>query len=144
MTKAGASFGFTVYGREGYFQNYEMLVDVLIRNELIPKPDPASPPKKTIYDLSREPERLQKEMEIMGFSKVRMWYQTMNFNFADAEEYCSCYCETVTARNILNKISPEKAEAFKNDLKEEYSKRMGHGVLNPKSFEIMVITAEKI
>jgi tRNA splicing endonuclease len=38
VAKSGASFGFTVYGKEGNFQNYEMLVDVLIRQELLPKP----------------------------------------------------------------------------------------------------------
>ena len=72
-----------------------------------------------------------------------MWYQPMNFNFRDADEYCSCYCETVTARNLLSKVSIEKAEAFKSDLKEEFNKRMGPHVLNPNSFEILVVTAVK-
>jgi hypothetical protein len=29
------------------------------------------------------------------------------------------------------------------DLKAEYEKRMGAGILNPNSFEVMVIIAEK-
>jgi hypothetical protein len=103
VTSPGASFGFTVYGREGNFQNYEMLVDVLIRNEIMPKP--ADKPQKTIYDLSRDPQKLRDEMSSMGFTNIRMWYQAMNFNFANADEYCACYCETVTARNLLAKVS---------------------------------------
>lgn len=83
-------------------------------------------------------------MEAMGFSNVRMWYQTQNFNFKDADEYCACYCETVTARNILSKISEEKAIAFKEDLKQAYNTRMGPGALiDPMSFELTVITATK-
>ena len=105
VTCSGASFGFSIYGREGYFQNYEMLVDVLTRNDLLPKPD--GQPKKTIYDLSRNPDDLKVEMLALGYTQIRMWCQTMNFNFTDADEYCSCYCETVTARNILSKISSE-------------------------------------
>ncbi len=65
VTKSGATFGFTVYGREGNFQNYEMLVDVLIRNEIMPKP--IEKPKKTIYDLSRDPSILRDEMLTLGF-----------------------------------------------------------------------------
>jgi ubiquinone/menaquinone biosynthesis C-methylase UbiE len=125
VTQSGASFGFTIYGREGFFQNYEMLVDVLIRHELMPRPNKEDPPKKTIYDLSREPTKLKTEMEALGFTQIRMWYQPMNFNFKDADEYCACYCETVTARNLLSKVSIEKAEAFKADLKQEFTKRMG-------------------
>jgi hypothetical protein len=67
----------------------------------------------------------------------------MNFNFKDADEYCVCYCETLTARNLLSKVSEEKKEAFMQDLKAEYNKRMGPDVLDPNSFEIMVITATK-
>ncbi len=82
-------------------------------------------------------------MLAMGFTKIRMWYQAMNFNFANADEYCSCYCETVTARNLLSKVSEEKREAFIVDLKNEFEKRMGPKVLDPNSFEVMVIIAEK-
>ena len=119
-----------------------MLVDVLIRNEIMPKP--AEKPQKTIYDLSRDPEKLKQEMLTMGFTNVRMWYQTMNFNFSNAEEYCACYCETVTARNLLSKVSEEKRDAFMDDLKREFEKRMGSGVMDPNSFEVMVIIAEKL
>ncbi len=80
----------------------------------------------------------------MGFTNIRMWYQTMNFNFRDADEYCACYCETVTARNILSKVSEEKKTEFMSELKKEYNTRMGPGVMDPKSFEIMVITAQKL
>ena len=67
----------------------------------------------------------------------------MNFNFKDADEYCACYCETLTARNLLSKVSDEKRLAFMQDLIAEYNKRMGPDVLDPNSFEIMVITACK-
>ena len=141
VTQSGGTFGFTIYGREGNFQNYEMLVDVFIRHDLMPKPTASNPPKKTIYDLSRDPSKLREEMHGMSFTNIRMWYQPMNFNFKNAGEYCACYCETVTARNILGKIPLDKAEAFKEDLKAEFNKRMGPGVMNPNSFEILVITA---
>ena len=118
-----------------------MLVDVLIRNELMDKP--VEKPKKTIYDLSRDPTILRDEMLSLGFSNIRMWFQPMNFNFKDADEYCACYCETVTARNILSKTTEEKKSTFLADLRAEFNKRMGEGVLDPKSFEIMVITATK-
>ncbi len=57
VTIPGATFGFTIYGREGYFGNYELLLDVLYRTKLLP--EPAEKPKKTIYDLSRHPEILK-------------------------------------------------------------------------------------
>ena len=82
-----------------------MLVDVFVRHGLLPKPQ--EKPIKTIYDLSRVPEKLRDEMLELGYTKVRMWFQPMNFNFKNAEEYCDCYCETVTARNILSKVTQE-------------------------------------
>ncbi|TNV77030.1 hypothetical protein FGO68_gene14111 [Halteria grandinella] len=144
VSQKGASIGFTIYGREGNFRNYELLVEVLQKHELLPKPTADDKPKKTIYDLSKDHQMLKQEMESMGFANVRMWYQTQNFNFKDAEEYCLCYCETVTARNILSKFSEEKAKEFREDLKRHYELRMGNGILDPMSFEITVITATKI
>lgn len=82
-------------------------------------------------------------MEAMGFTQVKIWYQTQNFNFANADEYCALYCETVTARNLLSKCSPEKVIEFKEDLKAAYNQKLGDGVLDPKSFELTVITAVK-
>ena len=49
-----------------------MLVDVLIRNEVMPKP--TEKPKKTIYDLSRDPTNLRDEMLALGFTNIHMWY----------------------------------------------------------------------
>jgi nuclear transport factor 2 (NTF2) superfamily protein len=74
---------------------------------------------------------LRSQLEEVGFTQVRIWYQTQNFNFRDADEYCACYCKTVTARNILSKVSEEKATEFKKDLKREYDNRMVKGVLDP-------------
>ncbi len=45
--------------------------------------------------------------------------------------------------NMTKALSPENVEKFKAELKLEYIKRMGPAVLDPKHFEILVITAEK-
>ena len=45
--------------------------------------------------------------------------------------------------NMKKALSLENIEKFKAELKLEYIKRMGPEVLDPKHFEILVITAEK-
>ena len=72
-----------------------------------------------------------------------MWYQPMNFNFCDALEYYAAISETVTAKAALAKATLEQRETIKTDMMEEYDKRMGQGVLDPRSFEVMMITAIK-
>ena len=72
-----------------------------------------------------------------------MWYQSMNFNFRDAQEYFTAISETITAKTALAKATPEQRESIKKDMMEEYDKRMGPSVLDPRSFEVMMITALK-
>ena len=72
-----------------------------------------------------------------------MWYQPMNFNFRDAQEFYAAISETVTAKAALAKATPEQREAIKTDMMEDYDKRMGLDVLDPRSFEVMIITAIK-
>ena len=81
VTSTGASLGFVVWGRKQNIQNFEILDDVLEKHGL----KPLTPPPKTSYDLGKDPEKLKGQFEKVGFSKIRMWYQPMNFNFADAE-----------------------------------------------------------
>ena len=40
-----------------------------------------------MYDLGKDPEGLKKEMEEMGYTKVKIWYQPTNYNFENFEEY---------------------------------------------------------
>jgi hypothetical protein len=61
------------------------LDSVFDKHGLLPKDDP---PKKTNYDLGKDPQKLKEEMEALGFAKIRIWYQHMNFNFKDSHEYC--------------------------------------------------------
>jgi hypothetical protein len=68
----------------------------------------------------------------------------MNFNFKDADEYFEAIGQSNMARAVLSKITPETREVVVNDIKDEYEKRMGGPhVLDPNSFEVLVITAIK-
>jgi hypothetical protein len=83
-------------------------------------------------------------MEEVGFTKIRMWNQHNNFYFKDENEYLeSMLCSTPVVAAMKNASSPEHIEQFKTEVKLEYLKRMGPGVLDPNNFEILVITAEK-
>jgi hypothetical protein len=82
-------------------------------------------------------------MEALGFSKVRIWYQPMNFNFRDADYYTQAICCTNMAVAALNKATPEQRAQVIEDLKALYNERMRSHVLDPKSFEVMIITAVK-
>ena len=50
----------------------------------------------------------------------------------------------VVVAALKNATGPEHIEQFEAEVKLEYLKRMGPGVLDPNSFEILVITAEKV
>lgn len=140
VTSPGATFGFTVWGRRENNQNFETLEAVFAKHNLKPK----DPPKKTNYDISLDSEGLKKRMEDIGFHKIRMWYQHNNLYFKDENDYLnSMISSTYTQAALKFAKSPEHIEEIKKDIKEEYLKRMGPGVLDPNSFEIMVITAEK-
>lgn len=81
-------------------------------------------------------------MEALGFAKIRIWYQHMNFNFKDSHEYCDQICQTLSAKNVLSKQTPEMAEKLRQEIREEYERKMSED-LDPKSFEVMIITAVK-
>ena len=49
----------------------------------------------------------------------------------------------VVVAALKNATGPEHIQQFEAEIKMEYLKRMGPGVLDPNSFEILVITAEK-
>ena len=129
-----------MWGLKPNIQNFEILNDVLEKHDLKPK---GPPPAKTTYDLGKNPEGLRDEMQAMGFTKVRIWYQPMNFNFADADNYAEGICHTNLAVACLKNVDAEKRAAVVADLKALYNERMGPHVLDPKSFEVMVITAVK-
>ena len=139
VTQSGAALAFTVWGRKQNIQNFEILDEVLIKHDLKSK----IPPAKTSYDLGKDPEALRTEMESLGFLNVRIWYQPMNFNFKNADVYTEAICNTVTAQTALKKSTPEVRDQIISDLKDLYNQRMGPTVLDPNSFEVMIITAIK-
>lgn len=104
---------------------------------------PKVPPARTNYDLGKDPAKLHQEMTEMGFIKIRIWYQQMNFNFKDADAYVDHILEAPSAKGTMMKLTPDLAEIVRKDLKDEYNKKMGPDVLDPKQFELMIITAEK-
>jgi len=64
--------------------------------------------------LGKDPEGLKKEMSEIGFDKIKMWYQPMNFNFQDENQFCDAICQTNMARAALaNAGSEEKREEVK-------------------------------
>ena len=80
----------------------------------------------------------------IGFTKIRMWNQHNNFYYNNENEYLeSLLCSNPVVAALKNATGPEHIEQFKAEVKVEYLKRMGPGVLDPNSFEILVITAEK-
>lgn len=97
VTQVGSTLAFTVWGRYENVQNFAILDDVMIKHGLKSK----EPPKKSSYDLGKDPEALRAEMETIGFTHIRIWYQPMNFNFRDAEAYCEAICQTNTIRVAL-------------------------------------------
>lgn len=117
VTQPGVKLGFTVWGRRENIRHFEVLDVVLHKHGLTPK----EPPKKTPYDLGRDPEALKAEMETMGFKGIHMWYQAMNFSFRNSDDYiCSIWDWIRMVRFAGQPLSSEVEEALKRDLAEEY------------------------
>jgi hypothetical protein len=92
---------------------------------------PAQPPKKTMYDLGKDPLALKAQMEEIGFTKIRMWHQHNNFYYKDENEYLeSMLRSTPVVAALKNASGPEQVEQFKDEVKKEYLKRMGPDVLD--------------
>lgn len=70
VTKQGATFGFSIWGRKDRCANFTITSKVFAKHGLMPK----DPPKKTPFDIGQDPEALKKEMLGLGFSNIRMWY----------------------------------------------------------------------
>jgi hypothetical protein len=67
-----------------------------------------------------------------------------HYTFNNEDDYLESMLHTnPVVANMTKALSPENVEKFKAELKLEYIKRMGPEVLDPKHFEILVITAEK-
>lgn len=68
----------------------------------------------------------------------------MNFAFKNAEEYYDTLFQSPNVKKMLSVVTDSELLAqIKVEVLAEYDKRMGEGVLDPKSFEVMIITAEK-
>ena len=83
VTKPGAKCGFSLWGRREYISIYPLLEGIMERHGL----GPATKPAKTNYDLAHRHEELRKEMLEMGFSKVKIWFQPVNFVFNTFEDF---------------------------------------------------------
>lgn len=68
---------------------------VFAKHGLVP---PGGAPAKTFFDLSNDLDALKKEMEEIGFKNIRMWYQTMNFCFKDADEFLASMIDSPPCR----------------------------------------------
>lgn len=139
VTQQGATFGFTIWGRRENNQNFECLEVVLEKLNLKSK----EPPKKTMYDLGKDPLALKAQMEEIGFTKIRMWHQHNNFYYKDENDYVESMMGSSPVVIALKNATSGQIEEFKVEVKKEYLKRMGPDVLDPNTFEILVITAEK-
>ena len=91
VTQPGARFGFTVWGRRDYVKNMTVLNDLFLSFGIKPK---SSPSGRTPYDLGKDPEALKAEMETMGYTNIRMWYQKCNYYFEDPDDYVKAMCES--------------------------------------------------
>ena len=83
VVKPGSLLGFTAWGRRENFVNFQILEQILEKYGGGPK----EPPKRTNYDRGANPELLKQEMEEIGFTDIRMWYQHMNFIYQSFEEF---------------------------------------------------------
>ena len=70
VVKPGSSLAFTIWGRKESVKAFDLLETVLARHDLLPK----EPPKRTNFDLGRDPEALKSLMHSLGYANVRMWY----------------------------------------------------------------------
>jgi hypothetical protein len=72
-------------------------------------------------------------MESLGFTNIRIWYQTVNFVIKDADHYLNMTFNNANPLYVLNKLTPEMREIVKNEIKEGYNKWMSEN-LDPKIF----------
>lgn len=141
VTQPGASLGFTVWGRKQNCNNITFLNKIFAKHGLLPP----EPPKKTFFDVGQDPEALRKEMKELGFKNIRMWYQAMNFNIKNGDEYLESLMNSPPMKVGMDNVkSPEQAQRVMADIKDEFNKIIGPEVLDPKLFEVLVITANKI
>lgn len=85
MTQPGSTFGFTVWGRKENMMIFGVLNQVMAKHGLLPP----TPPIKTPYDLGKNPDALKTEMEAMGYTNIRMWYQKVIYHYASEDDYAT-------------------------------------------------------
>ena len=67
----------------------------------------------------------------MGFSNVRIWYQPMNFNYTDFEDYFNTIFKQPTAAAAMKELDEATVSKIKQDAKALYEEKMGAKVLDP-------------
>jgi hypothetical protein len=117
VTQSGGSIGFTVWGRKENTNYTTILGRVLAKYGI-------HPPKgaKTPFDISQDPEALAKEMRVLGFTDIRMWYQASNFQLQSAEDFLSSIINlpSVKQSHLFPDNDSVLAEKVKEDIKDDF------------------------
>lgn len=127
VTKKGAKLAFSVWGRREFSHNFSILEDIMTKHGLGPK----EKPKKSNFDLGKDPEGMKQELLALGFSNIRIWYQPMNFNYADFEDYFNTIFKQPTAAAVMKELDEATVSKIKEDAKALYEEKMGSKVLDP-------------
>lgn len=138
VTKPGAKCGFSLWGRRENISIYPLLEDVMERHGL----GPANKPTKTNYDLAHRHEELRKEMLEMGFARVKIWFQPVNFVFNTFEDFFATLFNQPSTAAKLASLSASALEALMEDAKREYQEKIVDAA-EDRHFENMIIIATK-
>lgn len=107
VTTTGASFGFTILGRKENSKFNTVPGGVLAKHNVMAKPAAGSPPPKSPFDVSADPPKLREEMEAMGFTQIRMWYQMATFNTQTGEEFVQSIIQNPMMKGMMGKLTEE-------------------------------------
>lgn len=76
-----------MWGRKENVNAFAILETIMEKYGLGPK----EKPKKTNFDLGKDPEGLKKELENFGYTNIRMWYQPMNYVLNTFDDYFNIF-----------------------------------------------------
>ncbi len=137
MTKPGARFGFSVWGRRDNF-SFDKVTDDLMRKYGITAQD--APPNPNYKFCQPDESCLIKVLVAAGFRNVKVWYQQLNFNFRTWQEYLAMFPRL---QMNLEKFEESKRADFMKEFVADFERTMGPSVRDPKIFETLVAIAEK-
>eukprot|EP00347_Sterkiella_histriomuscorum_P001934 403370107 len=139
VTQSGSYLAFTVWGRKEHCNNFSILGEVYENNDLGPKEKPA----KTNWHLGQDQQKLKSELESVGFDNIHMWYQPMNFPYRTFEEFYESIFQQPTSAATLATLDEAGKNKIKEDARKLFDERMGKNVLDPESFEVMIVVCQR-